>query len=249
MSLKKLCFTAALALVTAVAAAPAALAGNTHVTVGPAGYDTPGGSTLVVAGRSGTVVGPGDRVVICHATGGANGDGFVQIAPSAGTVFGHDGHEGDRDIVPPFVYEDNRGNRNSSLANGNNWTAANIEIYNNGCSAPAKQDTPPQDVCPNIQGIQTSVPSGMVKDASGQCVTPPTTVVQQTPQVVVQQTGTPATAAPAAPVVVEKVVTTTAKKAKKAKKAKRVKAKRKAKRGVKGVRAGGRKPRVLPYTR
>jgi uncharacterized repeat protein (TIGR01451 family) len=32
---------------------------------------------------------------------------------------------------------------------------------------------PPTDVCPNIAGVQTSVPPGMVKDASGNCVTPP----------------------------------------------------------------------------
>lgn len=32
---------------------------------------------------------------------------------------------------------------------------------------------PPTDVCPNIDGVQTSVPTGMVKDASGNCVTPP----------------------------------------------------------------------------
>jgi hypothetical protein len=30
------------------------------------------------------------------------------------------------------------------------------------------------DVCPNIEGVQTQVPSGMVKDAEGRCTTPPT---------------------------------------------------------------------------
>jgi hypothetical protein len=30
------------------------------------------------------------------------------------------------------------------------------------------------DVCPNIEGVQTQVPSGMVKDSSGNCITPPT---------------------------------------------------------------------------
>jgi hypothetical protein len=29
------------------------------------------------------------------------------------------------------------------------------------------------DVCPNIEGVQTQVPSGMVKNASGNCITPP----------------------------------------------------------------------------
>ena len=249
MSLRKLCFTAVLALATAVVAAPAALAGNNHVTVGPAGYDTPGNSTLVVAGTAGAVVGAGDHVVICHATGGANGDGFVQIAPSAGTVFGHDGHEGDRDIVPPFVYEDNQGDRETSLEKGNNWTSANIEIYNNGCSAKPKQDTPPTDVCPNIEGVQTSVPTGMVKDASENCVSPPTIVVQQTPPTIVQQATPPATTVAAGnTVVTTEQAKPKAKKKAKAKKAKRVKAKRKAKRGVKGASVS-RKPRVLPFTR
>jgi uncharacterized repeat protein (TIGR01451 family) len=32
---------------------------------------------------------------------------------------------------------------------------------------------PPTDVCPNIPGVQETVPAGMVKDASGNCVTPP----------------------------------------------------------------------------
>jgi hypothetical protein len=32
---------------------------------------------------------------------------------------------------------------------------------------------PPPDVCPNIEGIQTQVPAGMVKNAAGSCVPPP----------------------------------------------------------------------------
>ncbi len=35
---------------------------------------------------------------------------------------------------------------------------------------------PPVDVCPNIDGVQTIVPSGMIKDANGNCVTPPVDV-------------------------------------------------------------------------
>jgi hypothetical protein len=34
---------------------------------------------------------------------------------------------------------------------------------------------PPNDACPNIEGIQSSVPAGMTKDSSGNCVTPPVT--------------------------------------------------------------------------
>ena len=32
---------------------------------------------------------------------------------------------------------------------------------------------PPHDVCPNIPGTQTTVPTGMITDGSGNCVTPP----------------------------------------------------------------------------
>src|SRR3954471_18307243 len=41
--------------------------------------------------------------------------------------------------------------------------------------------TPPTDVCPNLEGVQTAVPTGMVKDASGNCVTPPVVQLQPTP--------------------------------------------------------------------
>jgi hypothetical protein len=36
--------------------------------------------------------------------------------------------------------------------------------------------TPPTDVCPNLAGVQEQVPSGLVKDTAGNCVTPPTDV-------------------------------------------------------------------------
>ena len=38
-----------------------------------------------------------------------------------------------------------------------------------GCPQP---DVPPTDVCPNIDGNQTQIPGGMVKDEHGNCVTP-----------------------------------------------------------------------------
>jgi len=36
---------------------------------------------------------------------------------------------------------------------------------------------PPTDVCPNIDGVQTTIPAGLIKDANGNCVTPPPTDV------------------------------------------------------------------------
>jgi hypothetical protein len=96
---------------------------------------------------------------------------------------------------------------------------------------------PPTDVCPNIQGLQTSVPAGMTKDASGNCITP--TVVPSPPTV---QTVT-----------IEKVVVRTVIKKvvvkKKVAKAKKVKKVKKAKKThVKGVQKKFT-PRVLPHTR
>ena len=250
-------FAAVVGVVAAAVFVPAALAGNDHRTLGPAGYDTPGKSALVLAGTGGVELGSGDHVVICHAIGGAKGDRFNQIAPSSsGVVHGHDGHEGDRDIIPPYTYVDHRGDKDSSLAGGNNWFGANIALYNQGCAGQRTPDNPPEqpaDVCPNIEGFQSSVPAGFVKDASGKCVCPPVTVTVNTvPQTVTQ--AVPVVSALPAASVIERAVQATPKAKKKAKKkakAKAKKAKKKAK--VKAKKAKikvkrARVPRVLPFT-
>jgi hypothetical protein len=257
MALKRLCVMAALSLIAAVSMAPNALAASKHVTLAPAGYEPPGNSTVVVAGTPGAVMGPGDHVVICHAIGGANGDRFIQIAPSAGTVFGHDAHEGDRDIIPPFVYENGKA-RNTSLSSGNNWTPANSAIYSNGCVAGGGgNQTPPADVCPNIDGMQSAVPAGMVKDQAGNCLTP-ATPPQTQPLGPQTQPDAPQTQpqAPGAPGVekaktARKAKTTrkakTARKARKTRRARNVRAK--THRRVKAKRrAATNRPRVLPFT-
>jgi hypothetical protein len=187
-------FIAVLTAVVAAALAPSALAGNDHRTLGPAGYDTPGKSTLVLAGTAGVELGSGDHVVICHAIGGAQGDRFNQIAPSAsGVLHGHDGHEGDRDIIPPYTYVDHKGGKDTSLAAGNNWSGANIELYNNGCRAREPQGPAPErDECPNIAGDQGSVPPGLIKDGSGNCVEPPRQPADVCPNIEGLQTSLPA---------------------------------------------------------
>lgn len=188
--------TGLIAVVTAVVAAalaPSALAGDDHGTLGPAGYDTPGKSALVLAGSGGVELGSGDHVVICHAIGGAQGDRFNQIAPSAsGVLHGHDGHEGDRDVVPPYTYVDHKGQKDTSLAGGNNWSGANIGLYNNGCRSREAQGLPPErDECPNIAGNQGSVPAGLIKDASGNCVLPPLQPADVCPNMEGLQTSVP----------------------------------------------------------
>lgn len=48
------------------------------------------------------------------------------------------------------------------------------------------------DVCPNIFGSQTTIPSGYAKDTMGNCVVPTTTTTQQPPQVLGTSTALPA---------------------------------------------------------
>jgi hypothetical protein len=154
---------------------------------------------------------------ICHATGSSSNP-YVVITPSVSGVFhGHLGHQGDEDIVPPFVYK--------GTTYSQNWDAAGQALFASGCAAPAAQQQP-ADVCPNIgahqatvpagyvkdaqgncalvpaqqtdacsnvEGVQTSVPAGLSKDASGNCVAPPATaVVQATTEVKNTPTATPA---------------------------------------------------------
>jgi hypothetical protein len=49
----------------------------------------------------------------------------------------------------------------------------------------------PADRCPNIEGVQTSVPAGMVKDASGNCVQPPEQPADVCPNIEGVQTQVP----------------------------------------------------------
>lgn len=57
-------------------------------------------------------------------------------------------------------------------------TNLNLTLLAAGCPAgqtgtPPNCTTPPPDVCPNIAGVQASVPAGMIKDGAGNCVSPP----------------------------------------------------------------------------
>lgn len=52
-------------------------------------------------------------------------------------------------------------------------------------------ETPPTDVCPNIEGNQATVPAGMVKDANGNCVTPPPPPPPPSPPFVCPDGGPP----------------------------------------------------------
>lgn len=76
---------------------------------------------------------PGKKIGICHALG--NG-GYISISPNAnGDVSGHAGasHQGGRDIIPPFDYNDHGVTGHFP---GQNWDAAGQAIFNNNCQTP-----------------------------------------------------------------------------------------------------------------
>ena len=57
-----------------------------------------------------------------------------------------------------------------------------------GCPQP---DVPPTDLCPNIEGNQTEIPGGMVKDEQGNCVTPTPPPTDVCPNIEGNQTQIP----------------------------------------------------------
>jgi hypothetical protein len=125
-------------VLAAAAIAQAAMAGNDEkVTLGPSGYDVHGKATLVVAGTANVVLGHDDHVVICRA----KKSGWEQHArPAEHAVEGKDTAG---DIVPPFVVVSKKGEKDTSLAAGQNWTAANAALYANGCTAASSAPSTP----------------------------------------------------------------------------------------------------------
>jgi hypothetical protein len=138
----------AVGMLAAAVIAQAAMAGNDgKLTLGPSGYDVHGKAMLVVAGTANIVLGHDDRVVICRATK----SGWEQHArPAEHAVEGKDAAG---DIVPPFVVVSKKGEKDTSLAVGQNWTAANAALYANGCNAPASSSTPAAPVTAPTQTV------------------------------------------------------------------------------------------------
>jgi hypothetical protein len=140
----------AVGMLAAAAIAQAAMAGNDEkVTLGPSGYDVHGKTTLLVAGTANVVLGHDDRVVVCRA----KKSGWEQHArPAEQEVEGKDAAG---DVVPPFVVVSKKGEKDTSLAAGQNWTAANAALYANGCIAPATPATPAAPAAPVAAPTQT----------------------------------------------------------------------------------------------
>jgi hypothetical protein len=91
--------------------------------------------------------------------GNDNGQGD-HYAEHTGPVYNTSMSQGDNwgDIIPPIP----------GIHTGLNWTSEGQAIWNNDCAVPEV----PCDVCPNIEGNQTQVPSGYVKDDNGNCIVP-----------------------------------------------------------------------------
>ena len=118
----------------------------------------------------------GHKVSLCHATGSASNP-FVAITvdvAASGLNGGHTNHSGD--IIPAFTYVDNQGATHSyagknlgTMYNG----ATGSSVLANGCAVPT--NPPVTDACPNLDGIQETVPDGYHLDDAGDCVldTPP----------------------------------------------------------------------------
>ena len=86
-----------------------------------------------------------DKVTLCHAAGRDGTTQFVTLTISYNAAFGQAGH----------FYEDGTPR------------AGHEDDYLGPCNPP-----PPTDVCPNIEGNQADVPTGMIKNEQGNCVTP-----------------------------------------------------------------------------
>lgn len=122
----------------------------------------------------------GQDVTLCHRTDSVTNP-YVEITINSKGLEGHSGHTGplvtttdqaqklkdDKtkwgDIIPPVGDFD-----------GLNWTKDGQAILDNGCKLVEPVTPPPVDVCLNIEGIQTTVPSGDTVNSDGVC-TPVTT--------------------------------------------------------------------------
>ena len=115
-------------------------------------------------------------ITICHRTN-AVVNAYNKITVSLKAVDGqgkndHSHHQGP--IFDPATMEngDDWGDiipSNPYDTDGYNWTPEGMAVFNNGCNVPGRGGE--TDVCPNIDGIQLTLPNGLVKDDSGNCVT------------------------------------------------------------------------------
>jgi len=112
-------------------------------------------------------------VVICHATG-SQSNPYIQITVDDRAVDGvgssdhnRDGHQNGEDIIPPGFWD----------ADGRNWTAEGIAIWENGCEIP-EPPPPPVEGCTDPLALNYN-PEATVDD--GSCEYPPPVQVCEDP--------------------------------------------------------------------
>ena len=134
---------------------------------------------------------------------------------------------------------------NAGTSGGTNvQSSITVARATTGCTPPPPP--PPTDKCPNIDGVQSTVPDGMIVDANGNCVTPPPPAPPAPPTPpTATPTAVPPTSKPKAPK--KPVVKHAKKKVVKAKvTVKKVKPKKHPKKHPKATQV--RTPGVLPFT-
>jgi hypothetical protein len=108
------------------------------------------------------------HVIICHRTGSDSNPYVVINIPWTAWSEAHSPDTG--------AHPDLKGRHDIMLKDPASRPGSKDGFSKDGCepAAPAPvqpvQQAQPTDVCPNIEGMQASVPAGMVKDASGNCV-------------------------------------------------------------------------------
>jgi hypothetical protein len=147
------------------------------------------------------------HVIICHRTGSASNPYVVINIPWTAWSEAHSPDTG--------AHPDRDGRHDIMLKDPASRPGSKDGFSKDGCEAaapaaavPPVQSTQPApvlpiDVCPNIEGMQTAVPAGLVKDASGNCVAAPAlaaAVVASTPAAdrSASQTKAPTAEVPAA---------------------------------------------------
>lgn len=117
------------------------------------------------------------HVIICHRTGSDSNPYVVINIPWTAWSEAHSPDTG--------AHPDRNGRHDIMLKDPASRPGSKDGFTKSSCGSSAAATVVPQqsrpiDVCPNIEGMQTTVPAGMVKDASGNCVLLATATVVQT---------------------------------------------------------------------
>src|SRR5687768_5634668 len=104
------------------------------------------------------------HVIICHRTGSDSNPYVVINIPWTAWSEAHSPDTGS--------HPDLNGRHDIMLKDPASRPGSKDGFSKDDCEAPAAPAAQQTDVCPNIEGMQTTVPTGLVKDAHGNCVQP-----------------------------------------------------------------------------